>query len=143
MKNTFSYFVFALLILIFSLGCKKNKNSEPNYTYGMGGTRIWHGIDEGYGHYGVGTPAYHYSDTLNDTFAIQIINNTTVSFWGQTSTWDHTDTDNKVNYFNCKVKLNSGYTYGTLAYYYTENKMEIYFNVGLYPIQEDYSLKTP
>jgi len=125
--RTSQILLLALLLIIALPACKKKDSAKPTVsapTSGMGGTRNWHGSHY-YDASGMHFPApvhefYYYPDT---SFAITVINDTTIQYLGSTYQYSGTDTPNQVLFFGT---ANYFYQYGMgagVAYYYSRDSI--------------------
>lgn len=120
-------FLIALLFTIAISACKKKDNDKPtasSKTAGMGGVRNWHGSHY-YDASGMHFPTpvhefYYYPDT---SFALTVVDDTTIEFWGNRYQYSSTDTPNQVYFFGTAYYY---YQYGMgrgVAYYYAKDSI--------------------
>lgn len=120
----------ALLLVFIIASCKKDEvppaptpSETSSYTSKMGGVRKWHGSN--YYHASgpnVGTVDnfYYYPDT---SFAITVVDDTTIQYWGTKYTHSRTDTANQIYYFGDAYYF---YAYGMgkgIAYFYAKDSI--------------------
>lgn len=127
------FFIFTLSL--FTISCSKNNVSKPNpsstttaytYTTGIGGQRNWHGHHflEAHGK-NFPTPI-HESYALPDTsFAVVVLNDSTINCLGSVHTYSSSDSILQVHYFGlAKYYYTLGPGYGPgVAYFYGKDSI--------------------
>jgi hypothetical protein len=120
---------FCAVLFVFS--CKKDANKDPasannnstSYTQNMGGTRTWHR----YYHVTTSYPGATYSDTTmyyaDTSFAVTVINSSTLNIMDSNFVFERTDSSNTIYYFGSAWEY---YQYGNgtgLVYYPKEDSI--------------------
>jgi hypothetical protein len=141
MKQVLSVVVISLGIIILSSSCKKT-DSPPDNISKMGRMRVWHGLTNG----SLSEPGtsvhYSFSTILNDTFAVQIIDENTVSILGKVCLYDHTDPVSKARVFSCSFNGQYYPMFGHLSYYSIGDSMLLNcYGMSLHG-EESYHLET-
>src|ERR1700744_5589924 len=102
---------FLIILLIVLLGCKKKEGPAPaTYTSKMGGMRNWHGTD-----YIDGS----FAGALNESFAITIIDDSTIAGKIDYLKLDSVDVANSALYFS------DVYTSGSISF---TQSLQMYFH---------------
>lgn len=120
-------FGIALFFVLSFSACRKSHNAKPttsSKTSGMGGVRNWHGSHY-YDASGIHFPTlvhefYYYPDT---SFALTVVDDTTIDFMGSTYIYSSTDTPNNIYFFGT---ANYYYQYGMgtgVAYFYLKDSI--------------------
>lgn len=136
--------LIAVLSIIAFAACSKKDNAKPattSKTSGMGGVRHWHGSHY-YDASGMHFPTpvhefYYYPDT---TFAINILDDTTIEFMGSTYQYSATDTPNRIRFFGTATYY---YKYGMgkgVAYYYAKDSI-VYCEGDRHGTSDQWTLK--
>jgi hypothetical protein len=135
MKYLLLLFALTLPGFFFLYGCKK-KSTTPTiitpslsqYTSKMGGTRIWKGMSWGEtDSNGISFPLHPFNYTINDTFAISILSDSTVQIWNNavllidscTFMFDSWDTGSKA------IIYSGSYSERSITYYYDADSITI------------------
>ena len=100
------YFTLAIVIPICCVvalvgGCNKKskKDAAPNYTEKMGGVRNWHGWRK-YNRSNAYEPPFDTSYSYPDTsFALTLVNGTTINFFGKDYEYDTVNSDKDTYYY--------------------------------------------
>ncbi|MCD6010267.1 MAG: hypothetical protein K0Q79_129 [Flavipsychrobacter sp.] len=126
LKIPLTFFVL-LLFAVLSGSCKKQKNTEPgksSYTAKMGGARNWH-RSHYYHASGVHFPTpINESYFLPDTsFALTIIDDTTIQFKSKTFQYEQTDTTNEIYFFGSAYFFYKYHVGEGVAYYYKKDSI--------------------
>lgn len=131
MNRTLLFLILFPAIAFVLYGCHKSSGSKPTtttipdtYTTHIGGTRNWHGHHH-YDATGVHFPTPIYEDyDLHDTsFAVTVLNDTTIQCMGITFTHMSTDSAKQVHYFGTAYFF---YEYGSgngVAYFYSRDSI--------------------
>jgi hypothetical protein len=120
-------FVKALFFALSLSACRKNDSAKPTIsskTSGMGGVRHWQGSHY-YDASGIHFPTpvhefYYYPDT---SFALTVVDDTTIDFMGHTYQYTRTDTPAQIYFFGTAYYY---YQYGMgngVAYYYSKDSI--------------------
>lgn len=119
------FFTISIVLLIFTstvilLGCKKSKNTGPNYTSKMGRVRNWHVYFFQSRNWPTSDTTWSYSDTSyyfpDTSFALTIVNGSTINIFSNNFSYNSTDSANGITYFAVKyIPLYS------LMYFYTKD----------------------
>ncbi len=128
--------------MVFS-ACKKHddaKPSKPSYTAKMGGIRNWRGYHD-YSASGMHytTPVHEYYTFPEASFALEIVDDTTVNYQGAPYKLEKADSASKIYFFGRASEFNEYHMGNGIMYYYEKDSI-VYCNGDRHATSDSWEL---